>query len=128
MIASVLAAAAPIVSGIALMLVRKDSIHRYVLGGLLIMFGVGVFFLNPATNVMTSFFLDDNRLSRMEKACLGRNAETLFRYRGKPDDTWTNEQGTYVRYRSTSAFWSMWQQDTMVLLSNGVAVEMWHDD
>jgi hypothetical protein len=127
-VASVLATAVPVVSGVALMVVRKESVYRYPLGVCLIVLGIAVFFLNPFSNVMASFLIDDHHLSKLESRCLGRDAEALCGYWREPDNISTNDYGTYLWYRKTSPCWSMWQQDTVVLMSNGVAVKMWHDD
>ena len=125
---SALAMAIPIFCGVAIMVMRKKSSYRYPLGGCLIVFGFAVFFLNPFSNVMASFWIDDRHSENLERNCLGKNAEAIEQYWKKPDTVFTNEFGTYLWYRNTSPWWSMWKQDTVVLMSNGVAVRIWLDD
>lgn len=119
---SVVATLAPIVIG-TLLILRRDinsrDVHRYVLGSLLIGLGCSTLVLNPMSNIVASFWLDERALVSLREACEGKAPENLYSLKGAPDATWTNaDNRTHLAYYDISPWWSMWQQDLWVVVSN----------
>lgn len=84
--------------------------------------------LNPIPNIMLGLSLDEVRLESIRERALNQSEDALFRALGQPDAARTNEYGTFYTWRGTSPFWSMYPQDTMALVSNGVITGIWSDD
>ena len=129
MLAASLAVSVAFFVGAGFFAIKKRT-HRFGLA-LAIVLGVGgvlSLFLNPIPNIILGLSLDEARLESIRKRSLNQSEDVLFKTLGQPDASWTNEYGTFLTWRGTSPFWSMYPQDTMALLSNGVITGIWSDD
>ena len=129
MLVASLAVSAAIFVGAGFFAIKKRA-HRFgpILAIVLAVVGVLTLFLNPIPNIILGLSIDEARLEAVQKQNLNQPEEALLKTLGQPDASWTNDYGTFFRWRGTSPFWSMYPQDTMAVASNGIITGIWSDD
>jgi len=108
----------------------KKRVHRFgpTLAIVLGVVGCLSIFLNPIPNIILGLSIDEARLESIRERNLNQSEEVLFKTLGQPDASWTDEHGTFFIWRGTSPFWSMYPQDTIAQVSNGIITGIWNDD